>query len=117
MNTLLKLEEIGKLGLAYFFSIYIGADWWLFWAWILAPDLSMIGYIFNPKIGAWIYNFFHHQAVAILVGITGYLLGNWELQFTGWLLFGHSAMDRAFGYGLKFEDDFKNTHLGKIGKH
>lgn len=25
-------------------------------------------------------------------------------------------MDRIFGYGLKYSDDFKHTHLGMIGK-
>jgi hypothetical protein len=37
------------------------------------------------------------------------------LSVIGVILFGHSAMDRIFGYGLKFDDDFKNTHLGRIG--
>ncbi|HAJ82706.1 MAG TPA: DUF4260 domain-containing protein, partial [Zunongwangia profunda] len=32
------------------------------------------------------------------------------------ILFGHSAMDRIFGYGLKYEDNFKNTHMGWFGK-
>ncbi len=29
---------------------------------------------------------------------------------------GHSAMDRVFGYGLKYTTGFQDTHLGKIGK-
>jgi len=31
-------------------------------------------------------------------------------------MFGHSSMDRMFGYGLKTEEGFKYTHLGMIGK-
>jgi len=27
----------------------------------------------------------------------------------------HVAVDRALGYGLKFNDDFQHTHLGWIG--
>ena len=34
----------------------------------------------------------------------------------GIILFGHSSMDRFFGYGLKYENGFKFTHLGEIGK-
>ncbi|TAG51385.1 MAG: DUF4260 family protein, partial [Runella slithyformis] len=30
----------------------------------------------------------------------------------GIILFAHSAMDRIAGYGLKYEDAFKHTHLG-----
>ena len=33
------------------------------------------------------------------------------------ILFAHISMDRIFGYGLKFNDSFFNTHLGKIGKN
>jgi len=29
-------------------------------------------------------------------------------------LFGHSNSDRVMGYGLKHEDAFQNTHLGRI---
>lgn len=29
--------------------------------------------------------------------------------------FPHAAMDRIFGYGLKYEKGFKYTHLGEIG--
>jgi uncharacterized protein DUF4260 len=31
-------------------------------------------------------------------------------------LFEHSSFDRVLGYGLKHEDAFQNTHLGRIGK-
>ena len=85
-------------------------------AWLLVPDVSMLGYLVNNKAGAWTYNFFHHQALAIAIGLSGLFLANLELQFAGLVLFGHSAMDRVFGYGLKFSDDFKHTHLGGIGK-
>ena len=34
----------------------------------------------------------------------------------GIILFGHASMDRVFGYGLKFGDNFHHTHLGWIGK-
>jgi hypothetical protein len=60
--------------------------------------------------------FFHHQALAIAVGLAGVFSGIVPLQLAGLVLFGHSAMDRAVGYGLKYEDDFKHTHLGWIGK-
>ncbi len=116
MKTLITLEETGKLVVAYLGSLYIGYAWWVFPALLLLPDLSMVGYLVNPRVGAWLYNFFHHQALAIAVGLAGVFAGLLPLQLAGLVLFGHSAMDRAFGYGLKYEDDFKHTHLGWIGK-
>ena len=39
-----------------------------------------------------------------------------KLFIAGIILFGHSSMDRMFGYGLKLKEGFKYTHLGMIGK-
>jgi hypothetical protein len=50
------------------------------------------------------------------VFLFGHLMINPALQFTGLILLGHSSLDRALGYGLKYPDAFQNTHLGIIGK-
>jgi len=76
----------------------------------------MIGYLVNPKTGTWLYNSIHQKLVAIAILIFGLWLNTSLLTLAGVILFGHSAMDRFFGYGLKFNDNFKNTHLGWIGK-
>ena len=116
MNNLLKLEELGQFLLSIILFNQLDYAWWIFPACILLPDLSMIGYLANPKTGARLYNFFHHKLVAITILIFGFWLNNSLLSLAGVILFGHSAMDRIFGYGLKFTDNFKNTHLGWIGK-
>lgn len=116
MNTLLKLENLGKLVAAYCATLYFGNAWWVFFAWLLAPDLSMIGYVINPRVGAVFYNLAHHQGLALGILITGVYLAHPVLILSGCVLFGHSAMDRLFGYGLKYPDSFKHTHLGWIGK-
>lgn len=116
MNNLLKLEELGQFILSIILFSQLDYFWWIFPICILLPDLSMIGYLINTKTGAWLYNFFHHKLVAIIIMISGFWLNNSLLTLAGVILFGHSSMDRMFGYGLKFNDDFKNTHLGWIGK-
>jgi len=116
MKNLLKLEEAGQFLLAIYLFNQLEYSWWVFPACLLLPDLSMIGYAINPGIGAALYNFFHHKLLAVVVLLSGFLLGNAPLMLAGVILFGHSAMDRVFGYGLKFTDDFKHTHLGWIGK-
>src|SRR5690606_30171103 len=116
MNNRLKLEELGQFLLSIILFNQLDYAWWVFPACILLPDLSMIGYLANPRTGAWLYNFFHHKLVAVTILILGILLNNSLLTLGGVILFGHSAMDRIFGYGLKFNDNFKNTHLGWIGK-
>lgn len=116
MKALLSLEEIAKLLLAYVGSLYLDFSWWVFPALFLLPDLSMLNYLFNPRVGAWLYNLLHHQALGIAIGLAGFMLAQPEWQLAGLIIFGHSAMDRAFGYGLKYTDSFKHTHLGWIAK-
>ena len=116
MKTLLKLEELFLLGLSLF--LFSGLDY--SWGWyallFLTPDLSMIGYLWNPRVGSWTYNLIHHKGVSVALYVLGYLLSVPWLMFAGTLLLGHSSFDRVFGYGLKYPDAFQNTHLGVIGK-
>lgn len=113
MNTAIKIEELAMFALAIFL-FYFQLDYagWLFWALFLVPDLSMIGYLINTKAGAVTYNFVHHKALAIVLYCTGMYFHNDEIILAGLLLFGHSSMDRVLGYGLKYSDNFKHTHLG-----
>lgn len=88
--------------------------WWVFFALILTPDIGMLGYAVNTKVGALTYNIFHHKGIAVvLLAIGTYQHISW-LELTGVILFGHASMDRFFGYGLTFDDNFKHTHLGEL---
>ncbi|SFO52347.1 protein of unknown function [Chitinophaga sp. YR627] len=89
------------------------------WAWILlflAPDMGMIGYVINNKVGAFVYNLFHHQLVAVTVWGIGLLLQQPYVEMAGLILLGHSSLDRLLGYGLKRSEGFKFTHLGVMGQ-
>ncbi|MFB6343033.1 DUF4260 domain-containing protein [Saccharicrinis sp. FJH62] len=116
MTQMIRLEEAALMIFAYVMSLVLGFNWWLFWVCLLIPDLSMLGYLSGPRIGAALYNLFHHRALALIIALTGYFLELQWLLFVGIVLFGHSSMDRIFGYGLKHKDDIKHTHLGWIGQ-
>ncbi len=115
MKTILKLEELAQFVLGIFLFSQLDYAWWWFPALLLTPDIGMLGYLVNPKVGAISYNIFHHKAIAIAIGLAGFYFDNPLLILIGVILFSHASFDRIFGYGLKFQDDFKNTHLGKIG--
>ncbi|WP_294214718.1 DUF4260 domain-containing protein [uncultured Chryseobacterium sp.] len=117
MRNLLKLEELGQFCLSVFLFSRLEYSWWIFPLFLLLPDVSMIGYVINPKTGARLYNFFHHKMTAVFVLVAGFFLYLPEVELAGIILLGHSSMDRIFGYGLKFRDDFRHTHLGWIGKN
>jgi len=116
MKTVIKLEELGLFILGIYLFSLLNYQWWWFLVLILAPDFSMIGYAVSNKIGALSYNLFHHKGIAILLYLIGCYLQIEVMQLIGIILFSHSAMDRIFGYGLKYEKGFKYTHLGEIGK-
>ena len=99
----------------YLFSL-LDYQWWWFLVLILTPDIGMIGYLFGNKVGAAVYNIFHHKGIAVIAFLLGIYLSQPLLQLAGIILFSHSAMDRILGYGLKYDKGFKFTHLGEIGK-
>ena len=115
MKKVLQREELIQfIGSMYAFSL-LDFAWWWYPALILTPDIGMIGYAVNTKIGAFTYNLFHHKGVAIVFLVLGLYSMNQIVLLTGIILFGHASMDRIFGYGLKYTDSFKHTHLGQIG--
>jgi hypothetical protein len=63
---LLHLEGASILALTLILYRAGHFHWWLF-ALLLAPDLFMLGYLVNPKIGAAIYNLVHTSAFPILL--------------------------------------------------
>ena len=116
MKSTLKLEELAMLILGIYLFSLLDFQWWWFLVYFLAPDIGMFGYLFNAKIGAITYNICHHKGIAIILYLAGIYFENSGMQFAGIILFAHASFDRILGYGLKYFDAFKHTHLGKIGK-
>ena len=86
----------------------------MFFGLLLVPDLSMLPYLINPRVGGAVYNVFHSYfsplavaAVAIAfyrAGLLPYIL----------IWTAHIGMDRLLGYGLKYSTAFGRTHLGTL---
>ena len=114
MKTTLKFEELAMMSIAIYFlnTLHVGISQWWYIPLFLAPDISILGYLFGKKAGAISYNLFHHKLLAIIVFILGWVLQNNILLLSGTVLFGHSSFDRVMGYGLKYFEGFKHTHLG-----
>jgi len=93
-----------------------GVSWWLFAALILVPDLSMLGYLAGPRVGALAYNAFHILICPALLALAGIWYGHAPVTAVALVWIVHIAADRALGYGLKLSAGFGHTHLGRIGK-
>jgi len=48
----LRAEGLSVLALSLLVYWHLGLHWWIFLALLLMPDLSMLGYLINPKLGA-----------------------------------------------------------------
>ena len=86
MKTLLKLEDAAEFLVAIFVFTRLDFVWWWFPALILLPDLSMVGYLLNTKTGAMLYNLFHHKGLALLIAVTGFIIGNQSVMLAGTIL-------------------------------
>ncbi|HLR02676.1 MAG TPA: DUF4260 domain-containing protein [Virgibacillus sp.] len=93
-----------------------GYSWWLFVVLLLAPDISMLGYLKNAKVGAYVYNIFHTYVIAFLILGLGYVIDSESVIAIGVIWIAHIGMDRLFGFGLKYTDSFQSTHLGTLKK-
>jgi hypothetical protein len=116
MSTLTRLEDLFLGLLAFYLFVSLHFAWWLFFLLLLAPDLSMIGYALNARVGAAVYNLVHHRGLSIALFIAGAMLGASWMQAAALILLAHSSFDRVLGYGLKYPDSFQHTHLGWIGR-
>lgn len=116
MKYVVKMEELAQtaLGIGVLSFLPFQFSWWLWIILFLSPDISMAGYAIGKKAGGFLYNIFHHKGMAIAIAIMGYSLKNDITVLAGTLLFAHASFDRIWGYGLKYMDDFKHTHLGWI---
>jgi hypothetical protein len=116
VKNLLRIEELFLVLLSVFLFSSLNIVWWWFVLLFLAPDLGALGYLVNPRVGAFTYNLTHHKAMAV----TAYVVGAWtsssSLQFAGLIILAHSSLDRVLGFGLKYPDSFQHTHLGMIGR-
>ena len=112
---LLRVEALVLLAVAVGAYAWHDGSWWLFAILFLAPDLSFLGYLAGPRVGAATYNLAHAYVlpgVLLAIATTGAALAV-DLA----LIWGaHIAFDRALGYGLKYPEGFGTTHLGQIGR-
>jgi len=83
---------------------------------LLVPDLSAIGYLRCPRLGAFTYNVAHNWALGLAVLGVGLVTASAPIAIAGAVLIAHVGIDRALGYGLKLPTSFQDTHLGRIGR-
>ena len=113
-GALLRVEGGVLLATGALFYWVNGGSWVLFALLILAPDVSMLGYLFGTKVGAATYNLAHTYAIPASLASFGVLAGSPLAVSVALVWFAHIGMDRLVGYGLKYTSGFKDTHLDRV---
>lgn len=108
VRVLERLEALAIFVAALVLYARLGAGWRLFALTFLAPDLSFLGYLAGARLGAAVYNAAHSFVGPLLLAPLSLPLA------LVWAA--HVGLDRALGYGLKYERGFGFTHLGRIGR-
>ena len=103
---------VGAAAVALYF--HGGYAWWLFVALVLAPDLSMAGFLAGPAVGTMAYNTLHTYALPVVLGGVGAIVGADIAVQLALIWLAHIGIDRAIGYGLKYPSGFKDTHLQRV---
>jgi len=115
VRALLRLEGLVVLAASVAAYARFGSGWGLFAACFLLPDLSFLGYLANPRVGASAYNAAHSSVGGIGLIAIGVLFAAPAFVTAGLIWIAHVGFDRALGYGLKYGRGFGFTHLGPIG--
>lgn len=115
----ITVQRVENLAIAAFVMTAVvvsGESWWWLVLTFLLFDVSMVGYLAGPRIGAALYNAVHNYTVPAVLALAGFAIDErwWWILVAAWSF--HVAVDRAVGYGLKTDEGFTHTHLGRIGK-
>ena len=113
-SALLKIEGATVLVGSVLLYWLNGGSWWLFALLLMAPDVSMLGYLGGLRFGAAIYNAFHSYPLPAALAAFGLLGGSPLAVSLSLVWFAHIGMDGLAGYGLKYPTAFGDTHLGRV---
>jgi len=113
-RLLLHAEGAAVAAAAIALYFHAGYPWWLLVVLVLAPDLSIVGYLAGTRIGAVAYDAVHTYALPVVMAASGWIADAELAVQIGLIWITHIGIDRALGYGLKYPTGFKNTHLQRV---
>lgn len=113
-RRLLHLEGLAVVAGSLVLYFDAGYGWPLLLVLVLAPDLSMLGYLGGPRVGSLTYDVVHTYAGPVALAVVG-VLGGYETAVQIALIWlAHIGLDRFLAYGLKYPTGFRDTHLQRV---
>ena len=115
LRVTLRAEGLLELLVALALYAHVSGSWATFAIFFLAPDVALLGYLVNARIGAGAYNATHSYIGPGLTVLAGLTVIPAAIPYA-LIWAAHIGFDRALGYGLKSRQGFAQTHLGPIGR-
>lgn len=113
-KRLLNLEGLTLTLTAIAFYVYLHGSGLLFAVLLFAPDLAMLGYLINTRVGSYAYNVVHTYPTPLIMLALSLALNAETGVLIALIWLTHISMDRVVGYGLKYPTAFKDTHLQRV---
>lgn len=110
-RPLLHLEGAAMLGVSLLAYHWSHGSWLQFAVLFLAPDLAMIGYAVNARVGAIAYNAVHTYFVPLALVVYAFEADRQAVLAYALIWIAHIGLDRMLGFGLKYPTRFSDTHL------
>ena len=110
-RPLLQLEGAAVLIVSLFFYHWCHGSWLQFALLILVPDLSMLGFAANVRVGAIAYNAVHTYVGPLVLAVYSFGSNRPAVVLLSLIWIAHIGFDRMLGFGLKYPTRFNDTHL------
>ena len=110
--SILRLDGLAVALVSIVLYRELGQSWWLFAALFLMPDVAILAYLLNTRVGAATYNVMHTYLWPAVLFSTGFLWEQASVMGIALIWLAHIGVDRVLGFGLKYAAaPFKETHL------
>jgi hypothetical protein len=113
-DLLLRTEGLLVLvGSLIAYPLAVHGHWLWFALFFLAPDVSLVGYAWggHTRIAATVYNTVHSYAAPLVLALVAWRLSSLPAGQAATIWIAHIAFDRLLGFGLKYPEAFKPTHI------
>ena len=101
ITTWVRLEGLAVFAASLLFYRWQLEPWsrllWLF----LTPDLSFVGYLAGPALGARVYNLAHTYVGPIFLACWGLSIGREDVVPLALIWMAHIGLDRLLGFPLR----------------
>jgi hypothetical protein len=111
--VLLRLEALLELMVACIaYQRLYPHHWGMFALLFLVPDISLLAYLGSAnKASGAVYNLVHSYILPIGLGLVAWERGAMLDVPLALIWLSHISFDRCLGFGLKFPESFRYTHL------